>query len=293
MGQNALFPGSVFNFFSPNFVIPGTSLYGPEFQILTTATTLNRANFVNTFVFGSLGSTTTVNFGSLRIAGFESRRAARFAQYLDAARHDDRGHEEQHSDRDASGAGRNEPGSAAGADRNLFDWHFIAISGAALIGSREAPSGAGKVNENARKRQIQPQRFRAHQLLHGSVIRHDSRHWALESDPCARRACRHRLSRTGLRFSFRRQRQQQHDHPQRQRRLRELRQHSLESRRCRRTRCSRSSRKRATSPTACIRSSQACKVYSAAASSPSWQTSARSRNPPRARNTSTAAPRYQ
>jgi hypothetical protein len=64
MGQNALFPGSVFNFFSPNFVVPGTSLYGPEFQILTTATTLNRANFVNTFVFGSLGSTTTVNFGS-------------------------------------------------------------------------------------------------------------------------------------------------------------------------------------------------------------------------------------
>ncbi len=64
MGQNALFPGSVFNFFSPNFVIPGTSLYGPEFQILTTATTLNRANFVNTFVFGSLGSTTTVNFGT-------------------------------------------------------------------------------------------------------------------------------------------------------------------------------------------------------------------------------------
>lgn len=64
MGQNALFPGSVFNFFSPNFVIPGTGLYGPEFQILTTATSLNRANFVNTFVFGSLGSTTTVNFGN-------------------------------------------------------------------------------------------------------------------------------------------------------------------------------------------------------------------------------------
>jgi hypothetical protein len=64
MGQNALFPGSVFNFFSPNFVIPGTSLYGPEFQILTTATSLNRANFVNTFVFGALGSTTTVNFGN-------------------------------------------------------------------------------------------------------------------------------------------------------------------------------------------------------------------------------------
>jgi hypothetical protein len=64
MGQNALFPGSVFNFYSPNFVIPGTSLFGPEFQVYTTATSLNRANFVNTFVFGSLGSTTTVSFAS-------------------------------------------------------------------------------------------------------------------------------------------------------------------------------------------------------------------------------------
>ncbi|MGH9744773.1 MAG: DUF1800 family protein [Candidatus Acidiferrales bacterium] len=64
MGQNALFPPSVFNFFSPNFVIPGTSLNGPEFQILTTATSLNRANFVNTFVFNSLGSGTTVSFSS-------------------------------------------------------------------------------------------------------------------------------------------------------------------------------------------------------------------------------------
>ena len=64
MSENVLFSASVFNFFSPNFVIPGTSLYGPEFQILTTATSLNRANFVNTFVFGSLGSGTTVSFAS-------------------------------------------------------------------------------------------------------------------------------------------------------------------------------------------------------------------------------------
>ena len=64
MSENALFSASVFNFYSPNFVIPGTSLYGPEFQILTTATSLNRANFVNTFVFGSLGSGTTVSFAS-------------------------------------------------------------------------------------------------------------------------------------------------------------------------------------------------------------------------------------
>lgn len=64
MGQKALFPGSVFNFFSPSFMIPGTNLVGPEFQILTTATTFNRVNWVNSFVFGSLGSGTTVDFSS-------------------------------------------------------------------------------------------------------------------------------------------------------------------------------------------------------------------------------------
>jgi uncharacterized protein (DUF1800 family) len=64
MGQNALFAASVFNFFSPNYVIPGTTQFGPEFQILTTATSLNRVNWANNFVFGSLGSGTVVNFSS-------------------------------------------------------------------------------------------------------------------------------------------------------------------------------------------------------------------------------------
>ena len=64
MGQEALYAPSVFNFYSPNFVIPGTTMYGPEFQILTTATSLNRVNWVNNFVYGSLGSGTTVNFSS-------------------------------------------------------------------------------------------------------------------------------------------------------------------------------------------------------------------------------------
>ena len=64
MGQTALLPGSVFNFFAPSYVITGASLFGPEFQIYTTATSLNRVNWVNTFVFGSLGSGTTVDFSS-------------------------------------------------------------------------------------------------------------------------------------------------------------------------------------------------------------------------------------
>ena len=64
MGQEALFSPSVFNFYSPSYVIPGTTMYGPEFQILTTATSLNRVNWVSSFVFGSLGSGTTVDFSS-------------------------------------------------------------------------------------------------------------------------------------------------------------------------------------------------------------------------------------
>ena len=64
MGQNALFSPSVFNFYSPNYVIPVIIQFGPEFQILTTATSLNRVNWTNSFVFGSLGSGTVVNFSS-------------------------------------------------------------------------------------------------------------------------------------------------------------------------------------------------------------------------------------
>jgi hypothetical protein len=44
-------------------VIPGTTSLGPEFQILTTATSLNRANWVNTFAFGNFGGE-TVDFSS-------------------------------------------------------------------------------------------------------------------------------------------------------------------------------------------------------------------------------------
>ena len=53
---------SVFNFFPPDYGIPGTNLVGPEFALQTTATALVRANFVNSFVFGSIGAGTTVSF---------------------------------------------------------------------------------------------------------------------------------------------------------------------------------------------------------------------------------------
>jgi uncharacterized protein (DUF1800 family) len=56
--------GSVFNFFPPSYVIPGTNLLGPEFDLDTTATTLVRINFVNSFVYNTIGTGTTVDFTS-------------------------------------------------------------------------------------------------------------------------------------------------------------------------------------------------------------------------------------
>jgi uncharacterized protein (DUF1800 family) len=62
LNQPPLTAPSVFNFFPPDYNIPGTTLLGPEFALDTTATTLVRINFVNSFVYSAIGSGTTVNF---------------------------------------------------------------------------------------------------------------------------------------------------------------------------------------------------------------------------------------
>jgi len=62
MSENPMESPSVFNFYPPDYGISGTNLVGPEFALQTTATALVRANFVNSFVFGSIGSGTTVSF---------------------------------------------------------------------------------------------------------------------------------------------------------------------------------------------------------------------------------------
>ena len=47
MGQNPFYSPTVFNFYPPDYIIPGTSLLGPEFGIRTTGTAIGTANFVN------------------------------------------------------------------------------------------------------------------------------------------------------------------------------------------------------------------------------------------------------
>ncbi len=61
MGQRIFHSPSVFNYYSPNFRIPGTALTGPEFQLYTTASAMTRANFVATLISGGFGSEVTLN----------------------------------------------------------------------------------------------------------------------------------------------------------------------------------------------------------------------------------------
>jgi uncharacterized protein (DUF1800 family) len=65
MRQNALQPPSVFNYYPPDYQVPGYRVLGPEFKLHNGPAVLARANFVNAVISGSLGSTTTVDLSGL------------------------------------------------------------------------------------------------------------------------------------------------------------------------------------------------------------------------------------
>ncbi|MBI3475006.1 MAG: DUF1800 domain-containing protein [Acidobacteria bacterium] len=70
MRQEPFNSTTVFNFYPPNYVIPGTQLLGPEFKILNTSTTISRINFVNDIVYGSVGQNTKTDISSyVAVAG--------------------------------------------------------------------------------------------------------------------------------------------------------------------------------------------------------------------------------
>jgi len=61
MRQEPFKSPSVFNFYPPNYQIPGTTLLGPEFDILNSTTTIARVNFINDLIYGSVGPGTTTD----------------------------------------------------------------------------------------------------------------------------------------------------------------------------------------------------------------------------------------
>jgi uncharacterized protein (DUF1800 family) len=64
MGQNVFNSPTVFNYYSPDYIVPGTGLNGPEFGILTTGTAIARANFANTMVFNRINTSSFAPTGT-------------------------------------------------------------------------------------------------------------------------------------------------------------------------------------------------------------------------------------
>lgn len=51
MGQNPFYSPTVFNYYVPEYVVPGTTLNAPEFQLMNTTTAISRTNFLYTLIF--------------------------------------------------------------------------------------------------------------------------------------------------------------------------------------------------------------------------------------------------
>ena len=140
MSEAVMDSPSVFNFFPPDYNIPGTNLLGPEFDLQTTATTLVRYNFVNSFVYGSIGAGTTVDFTSYASLARESERhrpIARFAKCVTAPQRYDVRRARQHPRGSERRSGRIHAKSFESRGRDLFDSFVVAISGRAVANSKE------------------------------------------------------------------------------------------------------------------------------------------------------------
>lgn len=64
IGQNPFNSPTVFNFFTPDYMIPGTALNGPEYQQLTTGTAIGRLNIVNTLTYSRVSTSESVPLGT-------------------------------------------------------------------------------------------------------------------------------------------------------------------------------------------------------------------------------------
>jgi len=71
LDQPVFQPTTVFSYFTPDYEVPGTKVLGPAFQILSTSTTLRRANVANTLIYSGIPvgtntpTGTQLNFSSL------------------------------------------------------------------------------------------------------------------------------------------------------------------------------------------------------------------------------------
>jgi uncharacterized protein (DUF1800 family) len=57
-------PPTVFSYYQPHYEVPGTKILGPAFGILSTTTTLRRANNINTLIYTGVSTNSTPTAGS-------------------------------------------------------------------------------------------------------------------------------------------------------------------------------------------------------------------------------------
>ena len=59
LDQPIFLPNTVFSYYQPGYEVPGTKILGPAFGILSTSTTLRRANDINTLAYSGVSANTT------------------------------------------------------------------------------------------------------------------------------------------------------------------------------------------------------------------------------------------
>jgi uncharacterized protein (DUF1800 family) len=60
LGQNLFYPPSVFNYYPPTYLLPDTNVVAPEFALQNSSTAINRYNFANTLLFGTIAPLPTL-----------------------------------------------------------------------------------------------------------------------------------------------------------------------------------------------------------------------------------------
>ena len=81
LGQELFYPASVFSYFSPLYRLE-SGVPAPEFQIYSTQTATNRADIVNTILYGSLDKSTTVNLTPFLPGGTDLSSMADYIDYV-------------------------------------------------------------------------------------------------------------------------------------------------------------------------------------------------------------------
>ncbi len=61
LSQDLFRPATVFSYYQPDYEVPGAKILGPAFGILSTATTLRRANVMNSLIYAGIAPTTGTN----------------------------------------------------------------------------------------------------------------------------------------------------------------------------------------------------------------------------------------